>query len=313
MKSKDIIEQKYKKISCPFCSSNNVIKRGVRKTENRGKVQRYGCKNCNKRFCIDDGFWKMKNHEKKITLCIDLYYKGVSFRKLQEHLRAFYSHNSHYSTIYRWIVKYSTIISKFTDNLQIKSGREIMSDEMEYYRRVSKNHKGREQNWFIDTFDIQTRFMIAGEYMKSRTNENLTKILKKTKFKTGEQVEIVTTDGLMGYPAVLKKTFSLQSPYHASSRTKSKIIHNVVIASERGFNHPIERLHNTIRERTKVMRGFHGCLESAYAIMKGLEINYNFNRKHMALNSKTPAEIAIPQLELGINKWLDLIKLSKFK
>jgi len=313
MKSKDIIEQKYKKISCPFCSSNNVIKRGVRKTENRGKVQRYGCKNCNKRFCIDDEFWKMKNHEKKITLCIDLYYKGVSFRKLQEHLRAFYSHNSHYSTIYRWIVKYSTIISKFTDNLQIKSGREIMSDEMEYYRRVSKNHKGREQNWFIDTFDIQTRFMIAGEYMKSRTNENLTKILKKTKFKTGEQVEIVTTDGLMGYPAVLRKTFSLQSPYHASSRTKSKIIHNVVIASERGFNHPIERLHNTIRERTKVMRGFHGCLESAYAIMKGLEINYNFNRKHMALNSKTPAEIAIPQLELGINKWLDLIKLSKFK
>ena len=313
MKSKDIIEQKYKKISCRFCSSNNVIKRGVRKTKNRGKVQRYGCKNCNKRFCIDDGFWKMKNHEKKITLCIDLYYKGVSFRKLQEHLRAFYSHNSHYSTIYRWIVKYSTIISKFTDNLQIKSGREIMSDEMEYYRRVSKNHKGREQNWFIDTFDIQTRFMIAGEYMKSRTNENLTKILKKTKFKTGEQVEIVTTDGLMGYPAVLRKTFSLQSPYHASSRTKSKIIHNVVIASERGFNHPIERLHNTIRERTKVMRGFHGCLESAYAIMKGLEINYNFNRKHMALNSKTPAEIAIPQLELGINKWLDLIKLSKFK
>ena len=313
MKSKDIIEQKYKKISCRFCSSNNVIKRGVRKTKNRGKVQRYGCKNCNKRFCIDDGFWKMKNHEKKITLCIDLYYKGVSFRKLQEHLRAFYSHNSHYSTIYRWIVKYSTIISKFTDNLQIKSGREIMSDEMEYYRRVSKNHKGREQNWFIDTFDIQTRFMIAGEYMKSRTNENLTKILKKTKFKTGEQVEIVTTDGLMGYPAVLRKTFSLQSPYHASSRTKSKIIHNVVIASERGFNHPIERLHNTIRERTKVMRGFHGCLESAYAIMKGLEINYNFNRKHMALNSKTPAEIAIPQLELRINKWLDLIKLSKFK
>ena len=153
--------------------------------------------------------------------------------------------------------------------------------------------------------------MIIGEYMKSRTNENLIKAMKKTKFKTGDQIEIVTTDGLQGYPAVLRKTFSLQSPYHASSRTKSKIIHNVVIASERGFNHPIERLHNTIRERTKIMRGFHGCIESAYAIMKGLEINYNFNRKHMALGNKTPSQIAIPKLELGINKWLDLIKLSK--
>ena len=83
-----------------------------------------------------------------------------------------------------------------------------------------------------------------------------------------------------------RKTFSLQSPYHASSRTKSKIIHNVVIADERGFNYPIERLHNTIRERTKTLRGFHGCLESAQAIMKGLEINYNFNRKHMSLGKK---------------------------
>ena len=45
--------------------------------------------------------------------------------------------------------------------------------------------------------------------------------------------------------------------------------------------------------------------------MKGLEINYNFNRKHMALDGKTPAEVAIPNLKLGINKWLDLIKLCK--
>jgi len=191
---------------------------------------------------------------------MDLYYKGVSFRKLQEHLQAFYPKNSHYSTIYRWIIKYAKMISNLKDNLPIKSGREIMSDEMEYYRKIKENQRGREQNWFVDTFDVETRFMITGEYMKSRTNDNLIKVLKRTKFKTGEQVEIVTTDGLLGYPAVLRKTFSLQSPYHASSRTKSKIVQNVVIASERGFNHPIERLHNTIRERTKVIRGFHGIL-----------------------------------------------------
>ncbi len=59
------------------------------------------------------------------------------------------------------------------------------------------------------------------------------------------------------------------------------------------------------------MRRFHGSLDSAYAIMKGLEINYNFVRKHLALNSKTPSEAAIPELKLGVNKWLDLIKLSK--
>jgi len=31
----------------------------------------------------------------------------------------------------------------------------------------------------------------------------------------------------------------------------------------------------------------------------------------MALENKTPAEEDIPKLELGTNRWLDLIKLSK--
>jgi hypothetical protein len=213
-------------------------------------------------------------------------------------------------SVYRWIVKYSTMIGNLIDNLSIQSGNEMMSDEMEYHRRLyhQKGMKGVEQNWFVDTFDLETRFMITGTYMKSRTIENLSNVMKISKSKTCNQVKIVTTDGLQGYPRVLRKTFGLNK-----LKAKSKITHNVVIASERGFNHPIERLHNTIRERTKVMRGFHGCLESAYAIMKGLEINYNFNRKHMALENRTPAEIAIPSLELGKNKWLSLIKLSKIK
>ena len=313
MKSKEIIDEKYKKVSCSKCSSSNIKKDGKRKTQNRGKIQRYRCKDCNFRFVIDDGFYRMRTNENKITAGIDLYYKGVSLRKVQEHFQAFYPTNSSHMSVYRWIVKYSLMVNNLIDNLPIQSGEEIMSDEMEYHRRLyhQKGMKGVEQNWFVDTFDLQTRFMIIGEYMKSRNNENLIKVMKKTKFKTEEQVKIVTTDGLQGYPTVLRKTFGLQSPYYSSSRTKSKIIHNIVIADERGFNHPIERLHNTIRERTKTMRGFHGCIESAYAIMKGLEINYNFNRKHMALRNKTPAEIAISQLELGINKWLDLIKLSK--
>jgi len=44
--------------------------------------------------------------------------------------------------------------------------------------------------------------------------------------------------------------------------------------------------------------------------MKGYEIFYNFIKKYQAIN-KCPYELAIPELELGINKWLDLIKLSK--
>jgi hypothetical protein len=58
--------------------------------------------------------------------------------------------------------------------------------------------------------DEQTMFMLTGEYMRRRTNKNLIKVMKKSKFKVGDQVEIVTTDGLRGYPRMLRKTFSLQ-------------------------------------------------------------------------------------------------------
>jgi len=81
---------------------------------------------------------------------------------------------------------------------------------------------------------------------------------------------------------MLKKSFGLKTHWNH----KRPIIHNVVIASERGFNHPIERLHNSIRERTKTFRGFHGSVESANAIMKGYEIFYNFIRKYQSIKNK---------------------------
>jgi len=286
-------------IICEKCKGRNIKKDGVRKTKNRGYVQRYRCKDCSYRFSIDNGFWKMKNHEKKITACINMYYAGMSLRKIQEHLQMFAPKNCHYFTIYRWIVKYSNMISKFTDKLQIQSGQELMSDEMEY-------HRLGEQNWFVDVMDAETRFMVASDYMKSRTIENLTNVLKKSKIATNGNVKIITTDGLQGYPRVLRKVFGLNR-----IKGKSKIIHNVVIADERGFIHKIERLHNTIRDRTKIMRGFHGSLESAKAITKGFEIYYNFIRKHQGIDRKTPSELAIPELDLSTNRWLSLIKLSK--
>lgn len=229
-----------------------------------------------------------------------MYYAGMSLRKIQEHLQMFAPKNSHYSTIYRWIVKYADMISTLTDNLQVQSGQELMSDEIEY-------HRLGEQNWFVDVMDTTTRYMVASDYMKSRTIENLAKVLKRGKFATGEQVKIVTTEGLQGYERVLKKSFGLKTHWNH----KSPIIYNVVIASERGFNHKIERLYNPLRDRTKIMCGFHGSLESAKAIMKGMEIYYNFVRKHQGIDGKTPSEEAIPELALSTNKRLSLIRLPK--
>lgn len=67
------------------CKSTKIIKKGLRKTKKRGKIQRYSCKDCKYRFVEDEGFFRMRNHTKKITCAIDLFYRGVSTRKIQQH------------------------------------------------------------------------------------------------------------------------------------------------------------------------------------------------------------------------------------
>ena len=295
-----------KEIKCRFCGSHNFIKKGFRKTQNRGKIQKYLCRECNKFFVLDNGFFKMKNAPQKITLCLDLFYKGVSTRRIQEHLQAFYPHNSSHMSIYRWVLKYAKQISKFTDNLRLNVGAEIQIDEVEYHRRKSHKQKlGNEKNWFIDSICPKTKFMIASNYFKSRNMDDIKSIIKDIKNKTENQVKVITSDGWLAYPMAIQKVYGFSNKTH-----KVNINHHIVNGSRGdGFNYPVERLHNSLRQRTQNFRGFHGSVESAKLILKGFEIYYNFIRKHQTLG-KTPSELATDIKLENPNKWLELIRLS---
>ncbi len=304
MKSKNNNQTEVKNVSCPFCKSTNVVKRGTFETKAHGKQQRYFCKDCEKKFIERTAFYRMRNHPKKITCALDLFYRGVSTRKIQEHFKAFYPHNSSHKSIYKWVIKYSKKISKFSDKLKLQIGSEIQIDEMEYHRRKHHNKKGVDKNWFIDCIDSKTRFMISSEYVRAREQKEIKQVLHKVKIKTEKQVKIVTTDGLLAYPNAIKKVYGYSNKTH-----QVNVKHNQVNASRgEGFNIMIERLHNNIRQRTKTFRGFHGSVDSANTIMKGYEIFYNFIRKHQAIKC-TPSELAT-DIKLNGNKWLDLIHLS---
>ncbi|MBU0466526.1 MAG: DDE-type integrase/transposase/recombinase [Nanoarchaeota archaeon] len=297
-----------KKTICPSCNGESIKKNGTRKTENRGNIQRYKCKECSFRFTIDDGFYRMRNTPQKITQSVDLFFRGISTRKVQEHLAIFHPHNASNVSIYKWVVKYSKMISKFTNSLKLKVGSEVQIDEMELHRRKShKAKKGVDKNWFIDSIDPDTKFLISGEYSKTRGKRDIKAVVSKIKDKTGSQIETATTDGLLTYRKIIKSVWG----YNNKLR-KHNVDHNRVNASKgEGFNHPIERLHNNVRQRTKTMRGFHGSIHSANAILKGFGIYYNFITKHQTIKC-SPYELACPDLKLeGNNRWLELIERSK--
>jgi len=70
-------------------------------------------------------------------------------------------------------------------------------------------------------------------------------------------------------------------------------------------NNRIERFHGTVRERNKVMRAIK---KPDSTIIEGQRIYYNHIRPHMALEGKTPAEVAGIDLQLEGNKWETIIK-----
>lgn len=291
-----------KQIICPKCQSKEVIKRGYFQTEAHGKQQRYFCKSCKKKFIEKTPFYRMRNSPQKITLCLDLFFKGVSTRQVQEHLQQFYPHNSSWVTIYNWVIKYSKQISNYTDKLKIKVGKELQIDEMEIGRKAN-----RYSGWFIDSIDTKTRFMVASEFTKKRDLTEVKQVLSLAKNKTENQFEFITSDGWLAYPRAIQKTFMLRQK---TNTRKHGVIHNQICASRGdGFNYKIERLHNSVRQRIKVCRGFHGSTESANTLMKGYEVFYNFIRKHQSLKGKTPSELAT-DIKLNGNKWLGLINLS---
>ncbi len=293
-------------IICPDCQSKEIVKRGFFETQAQGKEQRYYCKTCGRKFIEQGAFYRMRNTPQKISLCLDLFFRGLSTREVQSHLQAFYPHNSSNVTIYNWIVKYSRKISEFTDKLKVNTGSYIEVDEMEYHRRKSHKAKlGIDVNWFIDAIDVKNRFLLSSLYSKQRNKKAIKKVLSNAKGKT-DKVRIITTDGFTPYTKVVRQTFG---NYNFQRGLMS---HRVVTQSKgEGFNIWVERLHNSIRQRTQNFRGFHGSVSSAHSLMKGFEIFYNFIRKHEALKGKTPSDMAIPELKFeSPNRWLELIQFS---
>jgi transposase-like protein len=87
LQEKKLIPQRFNldKIVCPKCFSQTYQKFGVRHNK-YGDMQHYVCKACNHRFVINPAFENAKASAKIITAAIDLYFKGISFRKIGSYL-----------------------------------------------------------------------------------------------------------------------------------------------------------------------------------------------------------------------------------
>ena len=132
---------------------------------------------------------------------------------------------------------------------------------------------------------------------KTREVQDARKAFKKSKEVGNKIPRLMVTDGLASYKRAFNKEFYDQ---HLSCN------HIADVALQESLNNVLERMHGTIREREKVMRGLK---EDDTPIIPMNQIYYNFIRPHMGIDGATPAEAAGVGIA-GENKWIELLKRS---
>jgi len=289
--NKEIIEDNDKPFCCTHCGSENYTKYGKK----NGK-QVFMCKDCNKRFVDNLYFERLKVEPKIICVTLDLYFKGISFRKISNHLKQFYNLNIHFTTLYHWIRKYIIIMDEYVRQFKPSLSDMWNVDEM----MVSVNG-----DWFYlwNVIDDATRFHLASVISRERTISDARNVLSTAKKRSyGKCPQFIITDGLKSYIKAVKDEFHT---------VKRETIHigNAGIRGRKNKeeyfdNNLVERLHGTIRERNKTQRG----LKDEYSVfVRGHQLYYNFIRPHESLQGYTPAEIADIDLGLKDNKWENLL------
>jgi transposase-like protein len=291
-------QQQENVLCCPKCQSIKFKKDGNRYTK-FGKVQRLSCLVCHYKFSYREGFEGMKQDAKVITLCMDLYFKGISFRQIRDHLMQFYGVKVWQSTIYYWVKRYievmKTYVSQFTPNV---SGVWHIDETVVNVRGSRMNGRGN-FDWLWNLMDHDTRFILSSQIHKTRFTDDARQVLQEGKKNAKRLPAIVVSDSLRAYDTAMKKEIK-----HGAN---PQPIHLKVSPIKEGMqNMPIERWHNTLKQRTKVMRGMHDS-STAQNMADAFALYYNFIRTHSSLGM-TPAEKADINLKLGENRWSDLIK-----
>lgn len=292
-------ESKYKNfvVRCNSCKSEDVAKRGWRKTQHRGKIQRWLCNNCNRTFTLDLGFWKMKNSENIITQAIDTYFENLSSRKVKGNLQKYSNTKISHRSVMNWVAKYSKKLTEFTNKLKPTLTGYTFVDET-----IVKCKKKETILWV--GIDGSTKYIVNNLYSKNPQNmEDAISFFKGIKDK--QETKRITSDGLMLYPSAFNKIFF---NIHKEKRVEHKVINTLKTGK---YNVNIERFFRNLKERLHLMYWFKSY-ESAETILNGYIVWYNFIREHMTLK-KTPAEASNLNLGLGTNKIWGLITLSSLK
>jgi putative transposase len=273
-------------VKCKYCGSLNVFRFGFDRKGN----QRYICKDCQHTFTDTGATPGMRYPVEVIASALNQYYEGMSLHAIQRQLKLDYGVMPDHTSIYDWVVRYSKKAVSSLAGAKPKVGNVWVADET-----VLKLKSGGGQNvWMFDCIDEDTRFMLASHISLGRYMRDAQRLMEKAQKRADKIPKVMLTDKLRSYLDAIERAWGADTRHVQSSPFEHE-------RSTRA----IERLHGTIKDRTKIMRGL-GNRDTAQLVMDGWEVHYNFFRPHMGLGGQTPAQAA--KIKSPFESWADVVR-----
>jgi len=293
----ETIAETTQKNVCPFCSSNHLIKRGIRKTQ-LGIKQLFCCKSCKKRFVLEP-IKNIKGNAKFVCLAMDCYYKGLSYRDISDQFSQFYNLKISHVTIREWVLRFSEIINKYAKTIQPKIKGDWNADETLILTKRGKNEENTNYDYVWNVIDNKTKFLLASECSgRSRKSKDAKNVMTEAYKQNGQLPDQVITDRYRGYEEGIRKAFR----NYGNSRIKVK---HVSIVGKRKIinNNAVESHHTQQKEFHKIRRG----VTEVQSYQDGFKVFHNFVRKS-ARQKLTPAD----KCGIGINgnRWENMLLKS---
>jgi transposase-like protein len=253
----------------------------------------YYCKSCNRKFKADDALFGGRVPADDIAGALLAYYSGSSVNDIRALIKQRSDYEPAQSTVYQWIDKFTQKGVDYYAQFKPNVGDVWIADE------TVLKIQGQDV-WLWDIIDDDTRFILASKLSYRRTIEDAKTLFELAKRRADKSPKVILTDKLNLYPEAVREVFGKDSAHEQSSPFVKLV--------EGDSTRRIERWHETLKERTKVIYGLQD-INSALAFLDGFFAYYNFIRPHEGLDGKTPAEEA--GIKYDVKSWSDVTHLGE--
>ena len=271
-------------MNCKYCGSTNIIKFGT-----FNGVQRYWCKDCKRKFVLGT-LPKMKTDTNVISAALSCYFGGMPLDAIQRHLEQQYHHYYTEMGIYNWVKRFAKEAAERTKDFHPVVGDTWIADET-----VLK--AGGRNIWFFDVIDKKTRYLLASRLSTSRTIKEAALVMNEAKRRAGKSPKRILTDKMGAYLDGIEMVFGAATKHIQSTPFTDVNSTNI-----------IERFQGTLKDRTKIIRGFKN-MKTAELLTDAWLVHYNFFKEHESLGNIPPAQrmgIATP-----VKSWAEVVSPVK--